>query len=168
MHAQAVVSGDYAASGKRKLYQDGIKIERTGVVQIPDEVAERVVTSSKVKLMTADEFAEHVTSASLIDTLKPLPAEGQPVKKDQVYNYKGQALVCYQDHARTHHDPLTVPALFGTAKGKADPWKQPLGAHDAYKLGAVVTHKGKTWESLIANNVWEPGSVGAENLWKTI
>jgi hypothetical protein len=31
-----------------------------------------------------------------------------------------------------------------------------------------VTHNGKTWESLIDNNVWEPGAVGTETLWKEI
>lgn len=44
------------------------------------------------------------------------------------------------------------------------PWSQPLGATDAYQLGAKVTHNGKTWESTIANNVWEPGVYG----WKEV
>lgn len=44
------------------------------------------------------------------------------------------------------------------------PWSQPLGATDAYPLGAKVTHKGKTWESTIANNVWEPGVYGWEEV----
>jgi len=41
-----------------------------------------------------------------------------------------------------------------------DPWRQPTGAHDAYPLGAVVSHKDKTWESTVAANVWEPGVSG--------
>ena len=36
-------------------------------------------------------------------------------------------------------------------------WVQPTGAHDAYALGAKVTHNGKTWESTADANVWEPG-----------
>lgn len=44
------------------------------------------------------------------------------------------------------------------------PWSQPLGATDAYPLGAKATHNGKTWESTIANNVWEPGVYG----WKEV
>lgn len=39
-------------------------------------------------------------------------------------------------------------------------WSQPLGATDAYKLGAKVTHNGKTWVSNVDNNVWEPGVYG--------
>ena len=39
-------------------------------------------------------------------------------------------------------------------------WVQPTGAHDAYALGAEVTHNGKTWVSVADNNVWEPGVYG--------
>ena len=41
-----------------------------------------------------------------------------------------------------------------------DPWRQPTGAHDAYPLGAKVSHNGKNWESTVAANVWEPGVSG--------
>lgn len=47
------------------------------------------------------------------------------------------------------------------ATGGAPPaWVQPTGAHDAYPLGAKVTHKSKTWTSTTAANVWEPGVYG--------
>lgn len=39
-------------------------------------------------------------------------------------------------------------------------WIQPTGAHDAYPLGAKVTHNGFNWESTFASNVWEPGVFG--------
>ena len=39
-------------------------------------------------------------------------------------------------------------------------WVQPLGAHDAYALGAKVSHNGKHWISNVDNNVWEPGVYG--------
>lgn len=39
-------------------------------------------------------------------------------------------------------------------------WSQPLGAHDAYALGAKVTHGNKKWISTEANNIWEPGVYG--------
>ena len=49
-----------------------------------------------------------------------------------------------------------------TALGRADgePYVPPTGAHDAYPLGWNVTHDGKTWVSLTAANVWEPGVSG--------
>ena len=40
------------------------------------------------------------------------------------------------------------------------PWVQPTGSHDAYAVGAIVTHKGQTWVSNTAANVWEPGVYG--------
>ena len=39
-------------------------------------------------------------------------------------------------------------------------WIQPTGAHDAYALGARVTHNGQAWESTIAGNIWAPGVYG--------
>jgi len=39
-------------------------------------------------------------------------------------------------------------------------WRQPLGAHDAYQQGDLVTHNGATWRNTIPNNVWEPGAYG--------
>ncbi|WP_297742066.1 hypothetical protein [uncultured Tessaracoccus sp.] len=48
------------------------------------------------------------------------------------------------------------------ASGRHDggPWRQPQAAFDAYPLGAVVVHNGKTWESTTPINVWEPGVSG--------
>ena len=41
-------------------------------------------------------------------------------------------------------------------------WVQPSGAHDAYSLGAKVSHNGLHWISTVDNNVWEPGVYGWE------
>jgi hypothetical protein len=51
---------------------------------------------------------------------------------------------------------LQEAILAGEGLGEGDPWRQPTGAHDAYPLGALVTHIEKLWESLVAANVWEP------------
>ena len=40
------------------------------------------------------------------------------------------------------------------------PWKQPSGEQDAYPNGAMVSHNGTDWRSLIDANVWEPGISG--------
>lgn len=49
-------------------------------------------------------------------------------------------------------------AAVGRVDGAA--WTQPAGAHDAYRAGATVTHKGKVWVSLTDWCVWEPGVSG--------
>ena len=38
-------------------------------------------------------------------------------------------------------------------------WEQPESTNP-YMLGDKVTHNGKTWESTVDNNVWEPGVYG--------
>lgn len=38
-----------------------------------------------------------------------------------------------------------------------------------YQIGSKVTHNGKKWESMVANNVWEPGAFGVDqNIWKEV
>lgn len=58
----------------------------------------------------------------------------------------------------TERDSLKL-SLYGPEE-----WVQPTGAHDAYALAAVVAHNGKTWESTVKDNVWEPGVYG----WKEV
>lgn len=55
-----------------------------------------------------------------------------------------------------------VRAMVATAQPPADgqAWTQPTSAQDAYPLDATVIHGGKTWISLVAFNVWEPGVSG--------
>ena len=43
-------------------------------------------------------------------------------------------------------------------------WVQP-DSTNGYNIGDKVVHNSKTWESLVDNNVWEPGAVGTETLW---
>ena len=43
-------------------------------------------------------------------------------------------------------------------------WTQPPGAGYEYQIGDKVYHNGKKWESIISNNVWEPGVYG----WKEV
>lgn len=44
-----------------------------------------------------------------------------------------------------------------TDPDKPPDWKQPTAAFDSYPLGRLVTHDGRTWESLRAGNPDEPG-----------
>lgn len=40
-------------------------------------------------------------------------------------------------------------------------WVQPTGAHDAYAIGARVSHNDKKWfNEVYESNVWEPGVFG--------
>lgn len=42
-------------------------------------------------------------------------------------------------------------------------WEQP-DSTNAYQIGDKVTHNNKTWENIVANNVWEPGIYGWQEI----
>ena len=87
----------------------------------------------------------------------------------QIRRYNGTLYKCVQAHtSQADWTPPAAPSLWTPCT--ADPteewpeWIQPIGAHDAYPLGAKVSHNEKHWTSTIANNVWEPGVYGWEEV----
>lgn len=51
--------------------------------------------------------------------------------------------------------------------GGYEEWKPWDGISDKYQPGSIVQHGGKLWKSVFADqNVWEPGAVGTESLWR--
>lgn len=80
---------------------------------------------------------------------------------------------CLQVHtSQPTWTPTDAPSLW--AKCLIDPdspaipeWEQP-DSTNPYSKGDKVTHNGKTWESLVDGNVWEPGIIGTESLWKEV
>ena len=42
-------------------------------------------------------------------------------------------------------------------------WEQP-DSTNPYMIGDKITHNGKTWVSIVDNNVWEPGVYGWEEV----
>lgn len=86
--------------------------------------------------------------------------------------YAGNLYRCLQPHtAQETWNPVDAPSLWAKVltdpSGAVLPWEQP-GSTNPYMKGDKVTHNGKTWESLVDNNVWEPGVTGTENLWKEV
>ena len=78
------------------------------------------------------------------------------------YQYNGKLYQLIQPHTpQSDWTPDKTPALWKEVSLEEWPkWKQPAGAHDAYKKDDKVTHNGKTWVSTVDNNVWEPGVYG--------
>lgn len=77
-----------------------------------------------------------------------------------------------QDHtSQETWTPDNAPSLYTKVltdpSGAVLPWEQPQSTN-GYKKGDRVMHKDKTWESLVDSNVWEPGAVGSESLWKEV
>lgn len=86
--------------------------------------------------------------------------------------YESKLYKCLQSHtSQADWIPSTAVSLWVEV---ADPsiewpeWVQPTGAHDAYMTGDKVSHNEKHWISDIDNNIWEPGTVGTETLWRGV
>ena len=73
-----------------------------------------------------------------------------------------------QDHESAEYwAPDISPSLFARVlpgqDGDIGEWVRP-DSTNPYMKGDKVTHNGKTWESTIDNNVWEPGVYGWEEV----
>nr|DAG59442.1 MAG TPA: hypothetical protein [Caudoviricetes sp.] len=99
--------------------------------------------------------------------------ESVSYSEDDRVRYGDDLYRCLQSHtSQPTWTPTNSPSLW--AKCLTDPesstipeWKQP-DSTNPYSKGDKVTHNGKTWESLIDGNVWEPGVTGTESLWKEV
>jgi chitodextrinase len=82
---------------------------------------------------------------------------------DRVF-YNGILFKCLQTHtSQATWTPTDTPSLW-TKVLIPDPevipeWEQP-DSTNPYMKDDKVTHNGKTWQSDIDNNVWEPGVYG--------
>lgn len=92
--------------------------------------------------------------------------KGQRVQDD------GVLYTVLQNHtSQAGWKPTAAPSLFAKVL-IPDPtivpeWEQP-DSTNPYMKGDKVTHNGKTWVSLIDNNVWEPGVTGTAALWQEV
>lgn len=86
--------------------------------------------------------------------------------KDDRVRYGGVLYKCLQSHdANETWTPADAPSLWAQVL-IPDPtdipeWIQP-DSTNPYMTGDKVTHNGQTWQSIIDNNVWEPGVYGWE------
>ena len=116
--------------------------------------------------MLTDEQAAQVTALFPSWDLAATYAVGDRVR------YNGLLYKCLTAHtAQATWTPADAPSLWARVltdpSGGILPWQQP-DSTNGYAKGDRVTHKGKTWESLVDNNVWEPGVTGTESLWAEI
>lgn len=100
-----------------------------------------------------------------IRRMYPTYSAGKDYKAGERIQYKETIYEIVQPH-RSQEDwkPNQTPALYkeflqleteGGTPVIAD-WKQPTGAHDAYKKGDKAAFNGKVYESTIDGNIWSP------------
>ena len=80
--------------------------------------------------------------------------------------YEDTLYKCVQTHvAQDDWNPDDSPSLWAEVlpgqNGEVGEWTQPT-ATSPYMKGDRVMHAGQTWESVVDNNVWEPGLYGWE------
>ena len=88
---------------------------------------------------------------------------------DDKVQYDERAYRCIQSHtSQLSWNPKDAPSLWAKILAISPDiipeWEQP-DSTNPYNKGDHVTHIGKTWESLIDGNIWEPGAIGTESLW---
>ena len=144
------------------------------------EATDTITIDAACERVMADErFVEYVDPAqSALDELLPTLTDEQAELVPSVFpewavgksyavgdrvRYDGKLYRCVQAHeAIEGYEPPNTPALWvrTAPEGEIPEWVQPTGAQDAYNTGDKVTHGGKTWESTMDANVYEPGVYG--------
>ena len=134
---------------------------------IVDKAKELKAAIDNVAANATDEIA--VKSAILYEEWN---GDSKIYKVGQRLNYGGSLYKVLQAHtSQDDWAPDVAPSLFAKVlipnANVIPEWEQP-DSTNPYMTGDKVMHNGKTWESLIDNNVWEPGATGTESLWKEV
>ena len=98
--------------------------------------------------------------------------DGIAYKAGDRVRYNGTLYKVLQDHiSQGDWRPDSTSSLYAKVlipdSAVVPEWEQP-DRTISYGKGDKVLHGGKTWESLVDNNVWEPGATGTESLWQEI
>jgi len=125
----------------------------------------------RVSIVQLAQYAPDEVAATAAFAFDPWDAAGAYEVGNRV-RYADVLYKCLTGHtAQESWTPDVSPSLWAKVL-IPDPsvipeWEQP-GSTNGYSKGDKVTHNGKTWESLADNNVWEPGAIGTESLWKEV
>ena len=103
--------------------------------------------------------------------------DGHAYAAGERVRYEDELYTCLQAHtSQADWSPTAAASLWAKTLDAGNPdtptedipeWVQPESTN-GYGIGDRVRHSGKVWESLVANNVWEPGVVGTETVWREV
>lgn len=119
----------------------------------------RAVIEGNAQTMTDNDALEAVE-------LFPVWGEGEAYYVGERVQHGGVLYEVLQAHtSQDGWEPDKAPSLFAKVL-IPDPdvipeWEQP-DSTNPYMKGDKVTHNGKTWVSVVDNNVWRPGVYGWE------
>lgn len=129
------------------------------------------------KAMNSLEDSDAVTGTTLFPLWTELLAKKYTFTQEDVNaefrcQYEDKLYKVIQPHTIMETwNPKDAPSLYAVVlipdENIIPEWVQP-DSTNPYMIGDKVTHNGITYESLVDNNVWEPGATGTETLWKVI
>ena len=129
-------------------------------------------TEQATNLLISRMLDQYILSAELppeewdaIRRMYPTYSAGEDYKAGDRIQYQETIYEIVQPHrSQEDWEPNQTPALYkeflqleteGGTPVIAD-WKQPTGAHDAYKKGDKAAFNGKVYESTMDGNIWSP------------
>lgn len=122
-----------------------------------------------MQLLTGNLELTESEQMEIADLYEPW-AEGKSYPAGKILKYgknqdnETQLYTVQQAHtSQADWAPDKTASLFKAVGFTADNtpiWTQPLGAHDAYQINDIVSHKGKKWKSTMNASVYEPGVYG--------
>jgi hypothetical protein len=97
--------------------------------------------------------------------LYPVWMEGMTLKANARIQHDGGLYRVQQAHTAEHPPSVHTAALYTRIQSPGEIQAWITG--QSYAKDVQVTHNGKTWISMVDNNVWEPGAAGVyDNIWK--
>ena len=164
-----ITYGTELPEGRKAQYEQAVSAQM-GVITAAVDMIEAQAGQARISAESnSDEQALNVVA--LYANWENLP-EGTTLAVGVRLNYQGVLYKVLTEHQKqAAWNPVDAPSLFAKVlipdPGEIPEWEQP-GPENGYSIGDKVTHNGKTWESLVDNNVWEPGVVGTEAQWKEV
>lgn len=127
----------------------------------------------RAMIETNAQTMEPATAKEYPELFPEWKGDGRHYEAGVILRRNGELVKVLQEHySQEGWEPEHAPSLF--ADVLTDPtgetilaWAQP-DSTNPYMTGDKVLHNGATYESLVDNNVWEPGAVGSESLWAVV
>lgn len=130
------------------------------------ELKKEIKTAFETLVLSKDLSKEQ--KENILKQYKPYQV-GKSYEENEKFTYKDKVYEVIQAHtSQTTWLPDSTPALYkeylnvkiqnqdGSTTEVVKEFKQPTGAHDAYKKGDKVLFNGKIYKSLIDNNTYSP------------
>jgi hypothetical protein len=120
-----------------------------------------------------EKAAISLDDADAIEAVQLFPewsAEAEKYEKDVRVKFDNVLYRCLQEHVpQEGWNPVAAPSLWAKVlipdENVIPEWEQP-DSTNAYQIGDKVKFEGKTYESVINNNIWSPAAYPAG--WKEI